>query len=243
MYVCTEQGTRSVRTAPLDDGRRLLIVTGEIFAPGSGDVREHLAALTAWTTEHFPSAEVGYRWSAQDYTSTDKVPFVGRYPGGHEHLWVATGFAGWGMTNAVMAGHLLAARITGAGDPPWSELYDPGRLHPVVEAPKIVKTAVTAVKQLFGERVGPAELDSVDALGPGQGGIVKIDGDRCAVYRDEAGHLRALSAACTHLGCVVGFNDAEQTWECPCHGSRFDTDGEVLQGPALKPLARHPLDD
>ncbi|NUR57899.1 MAG: FAD-binding oxidoreductase [Catenulispora sp.] len=126
-----------------------------------------------------PSAELSHRWSAQDYTGTDKVAFVGRYPGGHEHLWVATGFAGWGMTNAVMAGHLPAARITGDGDPPWTELFDPGRMHPVVEAPKVVKTAMTAVKQLFGERVSPPELDSVDELAPGHGGIVKIDGDRC----------------------------------------------------------------
>ena len=245
MYVSTEQGIRSVRTAPLDDERRLLIVTGEIFSPGSGGVRDHLAALTSWTAENFPAAELSgrsYQWSAQDYTSTDKVPFVGRYPGGHEHLWVATGFAGWGMTNAVMAGQLLAARITGAGDPPWTELYDPGRMHPVVETPKFVKTAVTVVKQLFGERVSRPELDSVDELGPGQGGIVKIDGDRCAVYRDESGHVQVLSAACTHLGCVVGFNDAEKTWECPCHGSRFATDGEVLQGPALKPLSRHSVE-
>jgi glycine/D-amino acid oxidase-like deaminating enzyme/nitrite reductase/ring-hydroxylating ferredoxin subunit len=243
MYASAGQETRSVRTAPLDDGRRLLIVTGEHFTPGSGDVQDHYAALSTWAKEHFPVEELTHQWAAQDYTTSDKVPFVGRFPGGHDHLWVATGFAGWGMTNAVMAARLLTARITGAAEPAWTELYDPGRLHPVVETPKVVKTVVNVVKDLIGKRTGPPEAESVDHIAPGDGAVVEIDGERRAVYRDEDGHTHAVSATCTHLGCIVGFNDADKTWECPCHGSRFDTDGRVLQGPAVRPLAPQDADD
>nr|BFE79885.1 hypothetical protein GCM10020093_024860 [Planobispora longispora] len=94
-----------------------------------------------------------------------------------------------------------------------------------------------------GDRLGSKPADAVDRLAAGQGAVLKVGGKQCAVYRDDDGHIHAVSAVCTHLGCVVGFNDAERTWECPCHGSRFDVDGQVLQGPATEPLDRFELPD
>ncbi len=229
---------RSVRTAPLDGGRRLLIVTGETYQPGDGDIEQRYTALTVWAGERFPIEGVAYRWSAQDYTSSDKVPFVGRFPG-HDHVWVATGFGGWGMTNSMMSADLLTARITDGALPDWAELYDPHRLSPAKEASALAKAAGTVAKNLVGERLAKPDT-TLDELAPGRGAIVKVGGRRCAAYRDETGALHTVSATCTHLGCVVGFNDADRTWECPCHGSRFDVDGAVLQGPALEPLA--PID-
>lgn len=237
VYISPEGGTRSVRTAPYGDGRRLLVVTGESFAPGAeDDVAGRWATLEDWTRERFPRAELAYRWATQDTTSTDSLPFVGPFHPGATHVHVATGFGGWGMTNGVMTGRLLAASIAGE-ELPWRDLYDPRRLHPRQEAPTMAKLQAKVAKHFVGDRIG-TDLDDLAELAPGCGAIMKLDGDRCAVFRDDDGSVTAVSARCTHLGCIVGFNDAERAWECPCHGSRFAVDGTVLQGPANRPLAR-----
>ncbi|MFF5448791.1 FAD-dependent oxidoreductase [Streptomyces sp. NPDC012888] len=239
IYITQEQNTRSVRTAPYGDGRRLLIVTGEHFTPGTADVVEGYGKLAAWTRDRFPDARFTHRWAAQDNTPTDKVPFVGRFHPGTDHVHVATGFGGWGMSSGVMSGRLLAARI--AGDRlPWADLYDPGRLH-LREAPALLKAQASVARHFVGDRLRPSHADAVEDVEPGSGALVRIGGHRCAVYRDPEGVVTAVSARCTHLGCLVQFNNAERAWECPCHGSRFDTDGSVIHGPATRPLEPRPL--
>lgn len=244
MYITTEGGKRSVRTSPLGDGSRLLIVTGEAFTPGSGeDTEAGYARLEAWTERHFPGVTLSYRWAAQDNSSTDVVPLVGRLPTGGENVYVATGFAGWGMTGGVMAGALIASLVGGA-PPRWAGLYDPARLgSPVRSAPAFLKAQWDTGKHFVKDRVdtlGDGTNGPVRDLRPGEGTVVRAGGKPCAVHRDDRGGLHAVSAVCTHLGCIVAFNNAERTWECPCHGSRFGVDGEVVQGPALGPL--EPMD-
>lgn len=236
MYITEEEGTRSVRTAPLDDGRRLLIVTGESFTPGTGDTEERFARLAAWTREHFPGTEITHRWAAQDNDPTDTVPLVGPFHPGARHTYVATGFGGWGMSGGAMAGRLLTDLITGY-PPPWAHLYDPRRLWSTLrEAPAFLKHQATVGRHFVGDRLRTTHADSVADVPPGTGAIVLVHGRRCAVFRQDDGTLRAVSARCSHLGCLVAFNNAERAWECPCHGSRFATDGSVLQGPATRPL-------
>ncbi|GAB2868833.1 FAD-dependent oxidoreductase [Streptomyces deserti] len=239
MYITPDEGTRSVRTAPYSGDRRLMIVTGEHFTPGTGDTRARFERLTAWATEHFPDLRITHRWATQDNDPTDTVPLVGPLHPGARHTYVATGFGGWGMTGGVMAGRLLSAQIT--GEPcAWSELYDPRRLRPAVrEAPTFLKTQAKVAGHFVGDRLRPSP--PVESLPPGEGAVVRVDGHRLAVYRDDDGTLHAVSARCTHLGCLVSFNAAERAWECPCHGSRFDTDGKVVQGPATRPLERRDI--
>ncbi|MFC7842734.1 FAD-dependent oxidoreductase [Streptomyces sp. NPDC001046] len=239
MYITPDENTRSVRTAPYDGDRRLLIVTGEHFTPGTGDTRARFERLTAWATGHFPGLEVTHRWATQDNTPTDTVPMVGLLHPGARHSYVATGFGGWGMTGGIMAGRLLAAQITGE-ECEWSGLYDPRRVKPAVrEAPSFLKTQAKVAGHFVGDRLRPSP--PVESLPPGEGAVVRADGHRVAVYRDDDGALHAVSARCTHLGCLVDFNAAERAWECPCHGSRFDTDGKVIQGPATKPLEKRDI--
>ncbi|GAA2518401.1 FAD-dependent oxidoreductase [Streptomyces levis] len=239
MFITPDENTRSVRTAPYDGDRRLLIVTGEHFTPGTGDTRERLERLTAWATRHFPGLDVTHRWATQDNSPTDTVPMVGPLHPGARHTYVATGFGGWGMSGGMMAGRLLAAQITGE-ECAWSALYDPRRLKPAVrEAPSFLKTQAKVAGHFVGDRLRPSP--PVESLPPGEGAVVRADGHRVAVYRDDDGALHAVSARCTHLGCLVDFNAAERAWECPCHGSRFDTDGKVIQGPATKPLERRDI--
>ncbi|MGI5199714.1 FAD-dependent oxidoreductase [Streptomyces sp. CA-288835] len=236
MYITPEEDTRSVRTAPYKDGQRLLIVTGEHFTPGTGDTDKRFARLTDWAEEHFPDITPTYRWATQDNDSTDTVPLVGPLPPLSRHAYVATGFGGWGLSGGIMAGRLLSGLITG-DRPPWAELYDPRRLRSVLrEAPAFLRHQATVARHFVGDRIPPSHADSLTDIAPGTGAVVRHGGQRCAVYRDEDGSLHSVSARCTHMGCLVAFNAAERAWECPCHGSRFDTDGRVVQGPATHAL-------
>lgn len=240
MYLTPERNTRSVRTAPypFTPGQRLLIVTGEQFVPGRagiGSVNARYERLAAWTYERFPDARLVHRWATQDNDTTDLVPYIGRFHPAAQHTYVATGFGGWGMSSGILSGRLLAAHITGAEVPEWSGLYDPVRLHPR-ETSALLRRQTAVAKHFVAGRLSPSYVDSPDEIPPGAGAIVRLQGRRCAVHRTAEGEIRALSARCTHLGCLVRFNDAEGAWECPCHGSRFDVDGSVLQGPATRPL-------
>ncbi|MGN9779659.1 FAD-dependent oxidoreductase [Micromonospora sp. H33] len=235
MYLTTEDNTRSVRTAPYGRGQRLLIVTGEHFRPGSVDTREHLDRLADWTRRRFGVEAISHFWAAQDNDTTDRLPYVGRFHAGTDHVWVATGFGGWGMSNGVMAGRLLAAMIAGERLP-WAELYDPRRIHPTVESVSFVKANLEVAKHFIGDRLHTRPAAALADLPRGHGQVIRLDGERCAVYRDDDGKSHAVSATCTHLGCTVGFNEVERTWDCPCHGSRFHPDGSVIHGPATQPL-------
>ncbi|MEV6653680.1 FAD-dependent oxidoreductase [Streptomyces sp. NPDC051219] len=243
MYITEEQNTRSVRTAPYGEGRRLLIVTGESFTPGTGDTVERFARLAAWAQDLFVGFGVTHRWAAQDNDPTDTVPLVGRMHPGGDHAYVATGFGGWGMSGGVMAGRLLASLIEGK-QLPWAGIYDPRRLKTALrEAPEFLKHQAVVGKHFVGDRLRTPTPVSVADIAPGTGAVVRVAGERCAVYRDESGTAHAVTARCTHLGCVVAFNNAERTWECPCHGSRFSIDGDVVHGPANRPLDKRDVED
>lgn len=234
MYITATGDTRSVRTAPYRDGRRLLIVTGEHFRPGTEHVSRHLMRLTDWGRQHFPIDTLAYRWAAQDHGTTDGLPYIGRFG---DHRYVATGFGGWGLTNGVVAGQLIAGLIDNHPRP-YTDIFDPARLHPVAEVPGLLKGALAVARRTIGDRIRPS--GSVDGIPPGQGAVVRIAGQQQAVYRADDGTLHAVSATCTHLGCVVAFNEVERSWDCPCHGSRFDLNGAVHQGPAVHPLTPQP---
>jgi glycine/D-amino acid oxidase-like deaminating enzyme/nitrite reductase/ring-hydroxylating ferredoxin subunit len=241
IYITPEENTRSVRSAPFRDGQRLLIVTGEHFTPGTADVTERFERLLAWARGRFPQVEITHRWATQDTSTTDGVPFVGPFHPGARHVHVATGFGGWGMSTGIMAGQLLAAATAGERLP-WADLYDPRRFHPVREVGPMLELQATVARHFIGDRIRSSHVDSLDEITAGTGAVIRVGGEQRAVYRDETGLLHALSARCTHLGCIVHFNDAERAWECPCHGSRFDVDGSVIQGPANKPLERKDVD-
>lgn len=236
MYITPEQNTRSARTAPYGaDGQRLLIVTGEHFTPGTDDPAARFDRLADWATAHFPGLTLTHRWATQDNESTDTVPLIGPLHPATRHAYVVSGFGGWGLSGGVTAGQLLTALITGDRTPPWAGLYDPRRIRSVVrEAATFLSHQNQVARHFIGDRLHRPE--SPDDVAPGEGAIVRIGSERCAVYRDDDGRAHAVSARCTHLGCLVAFNAAERAWECPCHGSRFDTDGTVIQGPATRPL-------
>ena len=227
MYLSTEQPAHSIRAHG-----EWLLVGGESHKTGQADAAERYARLEAWARERF-GLEPELRWATQDHMSVDGVPYVGRHDPLSSGVWVATGFRKWGLAMGTAAAELLAAQIAGR-DHPWAELFDPQRVRPKASAASFVKENANVAIRFFGDRV--AKRGDVDEIGPGEGRVVGSGLGQRAVYRDDDGALHELSARCTHLGCIVNWNTGERTWDCPCHGSRFAATGEVIEGPAVRPL-------
>lgn len=236
MYAAVGESGASVRTAPLEDGRRMIIVSGEKYEPGAGGVGERFARLAAWAAGNVGLSRVDRYWSAQDYQTDDQLPLIGRASTAPDRrcLWIATGSAGWDASTAVLAARLITAGIRGEQPAAWTAPFAPERMEKGVRPEEAWNGPARSVVR---HRVEPGERDALDAIRPGDGAVVEVGGEHCAAYRDGSGLLHLVSALCPHQGCTVGFNDAEKTWECPCHGSRFGTDGALLQGPAAEPLA------
>lgn len=244
MYLSTESPSHSVRLHPAPDGGEYLLLGGESHKTGEGgSTTERYERLAAWGEGRFSIRSFTHRWSTQDNMPADGLPFIGRYAPRSQRLWVATGFRKWGMTNGTAAASILTDAILGR-DNAWAEPFNPNRLNVRAAAPKLVKENANVGVHIVGDRItealtrrGPGDL------APGEGAVVWQGRGQVAAYRDDGGTLHAVSPTCTHLGCRVVFNDAERSWDCPCHGSRFGVDGEVLQGPAVKTLAAEEIDD
>jgi glycine/D-amino acid oxidase-like deaminating enzyme/nitrite reductase/ring-hydroxylating ferredoxin subunit len=232
MYISAEDPIRSLRPAP--GGR--LIVGGEGHKTGRDpDTRQRYAALEAWARSRFDVEEIEQRWSAQDYVTVDGLPYVGRLRRNEEHVLVATGFRKWGMTNGTAAAQMLADAILGR-DNAWHYAFDATRLSPRPSVLSFVRENIDVARRFLGDRFARPRAGTKNTLAADQAGIVDHENRRTACYRDLEGSMHAVSPTCTHLGCEVTFNTAERTWDCPCHGSRFDIDGRVLEGPAVKDL-------
>jgi glycine/D-amino acid oxidase-like deaminating enzyme/nitrite reductase/ring-hydroxylating ferredoxin subunit len=224
------QTHHSVRAVPTPDGQQV-IVGGEHYRVGDHvDVAARFDRLESWAREHVGLTEVRYRWSAHDMSTVDSLPYVGRYHPRASHLWVATGFGQWGMTGGTAAGMVLRDLVVGE-DNEYADLYDPNRFS-LRAAAGMVSANATVAKFLAGDHVRALTGRGFADLAPGEAKVTST----VAAYRDESGALHAVRSHCTHLGCLVAFNNAERTWDCPCHGSRFDVDGQVIQGPAVHPL-------
>ncbi len=229
-----------VHEAETSDGSReehdILIVGGEDHKTGQADdADERFRSLESWARERFPMmGEVEYRWSGQVMEPVDYMGFIGKNPGNDEHIYIATGDSGNGMTHGTIAGILLTDLLLGRKNN-WSSLYDPSRIS-FRATPEFAKENLNVAKQ-YKDYLNDDEAPSVDSIQPGSGGVVTVGKKRIAAYRDEAGELHQCSAICTHLYCIVNWNSAEKSWDCPCHGSRFDAYGKVMNGPAIVGLS------
>jgi Rieske Fe-S protein len=236
MFLSADTPTRSLRSHATADGEEILIVGGEGHKVGEQDeTSARYAALESWAREHFGLSAVDHQWSAQDPMSPDQLPYVGALTPGNSHVFVATGFSKWGMTNGTAAAAILCDTIAGR-DNALANVVSSNRFDPVAAGPTLIKENVGVAKHLLGGRFSrPVRAAGLE---PGEGAIVREQGRRTAAFRDKHGTLHEFGSACTHLGCEVRFNDAERSWDCPCHGSRFDAvDGSVLEGPAVHGLS------
>jgi glycine/D-amino acid oxidase-like deaminating enzyme/nitrite reductase/ring-hydroxylating ferredoxin subunit len=232
-YIRIQQGEDSA-------GRELdydiLIVGGEDHKTGqANDADERFARLEQWTRERFPMIEsVQYRWSGQVMEPVDYLAYIGRNPGGDEHIYIATGDSGNGMTHGTIAGIILNELIQGRKHQ-WAKLYDPSRVK-LGATPEYLKENFNVAKQYKDWFTG-GDAGNIEQIKPGEGAVLGTGRGKIAVYRDDNGGVHQLSAVCTHLYCIVHWNGTEKTWDCPCHGSRFDPYGKVVNGPAIVGLS------
>lgn len=200
------------------------------------DTAACFAALEREARAILPQLEITHRWSGQVIETNDGLPFIGETSA---HQFAATGYAGNGMTFGTLAGMMAHDFVAGRKNP-WRDLFDPGRTKMLGGTWDYVKENVDYPYYLIRDRFAGPEGKSLRALRRGEGKILELNGERVAAYRDDKGKVTQLSAVCTHLGCEVRWNPAGQTWDCPCHGSRFTPAGAVLSGPAETPLAKLP---
>ena len=239
LYWDTVDPYHYVRIQSQNEKTDLLIVGGEDHKTGqSDDMEQRYAQLEEWTRKRFPvDGNAAFRWSGQVMETVDGLAMIGHNPLDKPNVYIATGDSGHGMTHGTIAGMILLDLIIGRENP-WADLYDPGRMRVSVDAlTEYAKENANVAKQFIEDRLTNHAVSSANDIKPGSGGIVLQDGKKIALYRDESGKEHRKSAICPHLGCVVHWNQNEQSWDCPCHGSRYDTTGEVLNGPTIAPLS------
>jgi glycine/D-amino acid oxidase-like deaminating enzyme/nitrite reductase/ring-hydroxylating ferredoxin subunit len=191
--------------------------------------------LESHTRKLFSVEEVAYKWSSQYFEPADGLAYIGHLPGNPDNVYVATGYSGNGITYSHIAAIILRDLIT-TGNSKYASLFAPGRIKPVAGFTEFVKENADVVAQFFGKRFSKSQLTSLADIAPGEGKVVKYEGESLALYKDEGGELHAINPVCTHAKCIVGWNSAEKSWDCPCHGARYSIDGVVLTGPARKGL-------
>ena len=212
----------------------LALWVGDTWKKG-GRSRKSIFRAWGFRREWFPVAREAARWSAQDCITADGAPYIGPYAASRPNWYVATGFGKWGMTSSMAAALILPALLRGENHP-WADVFDPRRVNGRALA-GIAAEGGHAVKGLAKSFLYfPAT--QADELSAGRGGIVRLNGEKAGAYRDEDGQLHAVSPRCPHLGCQLAWNPAEKTWDCPCHGSRFDCQGKLLSGPAQEDISR-----
>ena len=220
-----------------DNGKKYLVVGGEDHKTGHEENTEAcFSRLESYCRSNYDVAEVVNKWSSQYFEPTDGLPYIGELPGHKENMFVATGFSGNGITLGTSASIILSHMIITGEKGEYAELFDPSRIKMVAGFSNFVKESADVVGLLIGKLMPGEKLPSFSDLAHNEARVVKHSGNTIAVYKDTNGQIHALNAACTHIKCDVAWNNAEQSWDCPCHGSRFSVDGEVLTAPARKNL-------
>jgi len=230
MYISAEDPARSLRSQSFEGGE-LILVGGEHHKTGQdSNTNQHYSNLIDWAKKTFRVVDIPYRWSTQDCMTLDGVPYVGQLTASSPNLYVATGFGKWGMTNSTAAAMMLTDLIV-KGENSWTPVYNPSRFPDLTNL--IVQNADVVKNYVSGKLEAP---DNDVEIAKGEARVVNVDGERAGAYRDENDKLHLMDITCTHLGCELQWNNAERTWDCPCHGSRFGCQGAIVEGPALNVL-------
>lgn len=232
MFINLEKPSRTFRTYE-GEGKKLLIIGGGDHKVGQGGQEEEIYdALKSYASKVFNVDEFKYQWSAQDHMSFDSLPFIGKISSNKDNVYVATGYSKWGMTNGVAAAIIIKDLIA-KGSSKYEDIFKPSRKGSFFTTDFIKENTNVAINLISGKlNLGSDNMPKEK----GEGKTVNIDGKRYGAYRNYDEKLYIVDITCTHLGCELKFNGAEKTWDCPCHGSRFDYKGNIVEGPALRPL-------
>ncbi|MGI8598424.1 MAG: FAD-dependent oxidoreductase [Chitinophagaceae bacterium] len=220
------------------DGKKYLIVGGEDHKTGHEENTDHcFTRVEAHVRTHYNIDKIVNQWSSQYFEPSDGLAYIGHLPGNPENVYVATGYSGNGITYSHIAAITLRDLIV-KGDSDFKEIYEPSRIKMVAGFANFVKENADVVKEFFAKRLAIEKITALADLAPGEARLVKYDGKSVALYKDEDGKFHAVNPVCPHAKCMVGWNNAEKSWDCPCHGSRFSVNGELLTGPARSDLER-----
>jgi len=233
MFINAEQPGRSLRSQPYKDGQ-IILVSGEGHKTAHGEnTINHYKNLQNFAQSTYTVEDILYRWSTQDYITLDGVPYIGHITSSIDNIYVATGYAKWGMTNGTAAAIILKDLII-KNENQWQNVFNPSRATSGNAAKSFLTTNLDVAKELLKGKLSGAAKDI--ELNKGEGRIVEIDGSKYGAYKDDSNNVHIVDTTCTHLGCELKWNSAEKSWDCPCHGSRFSYEGDILEGPALRRL-------
>lgn len=237
MYLSADAPARSVRSIQIH-GEEFILIVGENHKTGQGiDTMAHYEALVQFADQVFGVEHIPYRWSAQDLTTLDKVPYIGALTANQPNILIATGYRKWGMSNGTAAALLFRDTVLNRKNA-FHELYAPSRFYLNPSLKNFLLENASVVEHLIKGKLDKPQT-ALDQIANDAGAVVTLDGQRKGAYRDKQGELHIVDTTCTHVGCEVAWNSGDRTWDCPCHGSRFSYTGEVINGPAEKPLQKY----
>lgn len=232
VFINAEAPTRSLRSQRFEDGE-IILISGDHHKTGEEkETNIHYENLAKFAIDNFNVESILFRWSTQDCITLDSLPYVGYLKSDINNIFVATGFGKWGMTNGTASSIILTDLIT-KGENKWASAYDPSRFN-TTSLGKLISQNADVARKFIGGKLAPVPRNI--ELKRGEAKVVDMGGERVGAYRDEEGTLHVVDITCTHLGCELVWNEAETTWDCPCHGSRFNYDGTNVESPAFKPL-------
>ena len=242
MYINSEEPSLSFRTAKYGD-KRLLIVAGGNHKTGYSPESEDFYGYQFLENEikkFYDDYKILYKWNTRDCITLDKIPYIGQYSHLLPNMYVATGFNKWGMTSSNVAANIITDSILG-NENEYAKIYDSSRFEPVKNKDELKNMVSQVFKSFVSNRIKiPAE--SLGVIKNDNGGIIRIKGNPVGIYKDKNGQVFAVEPTCTHLGCLLTWNNVDKTWDCPCHGSRFDFEGKNLYEPAIHDLKRYELE-
>ena len=242
MYINIQSPIYSFRTAKDGDKKILLLGGGDHKTGENISYKDSYGLLEEKAKQWYPNCEIKYRWSTRDCITLDKIPYIGEFSNTLPNMYVGTGFNKWGMTSSNIAARIVTDKIDGKENE-YSEVFEATRLNPIVNKDEVKNMVSQTVKSLVVERIEKPEKVindeiTLDDIKQESGQIVELNGEKVGVYKDIEGKMFAVKPVCTHLGCILNWNDADKTWDCPCHGSRFDYTGKNIYNPALKDLEK-----
>ena len=234
MYISASSPVFSFRTAKYDAKDLLLIGGSEHKTGHSSSYEDTYGRLENLAKMYYPDCEVLFKWNTRDCVSLDKLPYIGLFSPNMPNVFVGTGFKKWGMSLSNVASNIIVDKICGNYNK-YEYLFKPTRLNPIKNRIEFKDMLVQSTNSLFFDKFKKSDI-SFDDIANNSGGIVEINGEKVGIYKDLHGKIYAVKPVCTHLGCLLSWNDIDKTWDCPCHGSRFNFDGKNLYEPALKNL-------
>lgn len=237
MYLSAEDPKHSLRSAIINN-EEMVLIAGYSHKTGKDEkTLEKYKALEKFGEAVFGLEAIPFHWSAQDLITLDKVPYIGGITSDRPNVLIATGYRKWGMTNSIVAALLFRDKIAGRENG-FEDLFTPSRFHIKPSVKKLAKVNTDVITELVKGKLDKSGIHP-KTLKNDEGAVITVDGERKGAYKDKDGRLHVVDTTCTHAGCEVNWNDGERTWDCPCHGSRFSYTGDVIEGPAEKPLQKY----